>query len=41
MPGYAMFMNDMFTKKRLISFEDDDRMQYCSAIVTRSVVQKK
>ena len=41
MPGYAMFMNDMFTKKRLISFEDDDRMQYCSAIAIRSLVQKK
>jgi len=39
MPGYAKFMKD--TKKRLISFEDDDQMQHCSAISTRSFVQKK
>ena len=26
MPGYAMFMKDMVTKKILVSFEDDDRM---------------
>ena len=32
-------MKDMVTKKRLVSFEDDDRMKYCSAISTRSLVQ--
>ena len=41
MPGYAKFMKDLVTKKRLITFEDDDRMQQCSAIATRSLVQKK
>ena len=41
MPGYAKFMKDLVTKKRLVTFEDDDRMQLCSAIATRSLVQKK
>ena len=41
MPGYAKFMKDMVTKKRSVSFKDDDRMQYCSVIATRSLVQKK
>ena len=41
MPGYAMFLKDLVTKKRLVTFEDDDRMQHCSAIATRSLVQKK
>ena len=41
MPGYAKFMKDMVTKKRSVSFEDDDRLQHCSAISTRSLVQKK
>ncbi|XP_069154374.1 uncharacterized protein [Solanum lycopersicum] len=41
MRGYAKFMKDMVTKKRSTSFEDDDRMQHCSAIATRSLVQKK
>ena len=40
MPGYAKFMKDLVTKKRSVTFEDDDRMQHCSAIATRSVVQK-
>ena len=40
-PGYAKFIKDIFTKKRLVTFEDDDRMQHCSAIATRSIVQKK
>ncbi|KAK4716580.1 hypothetical protein R3W88_014918 [Solanum pinnatisectum] len=40
-PGYAKFMKDMVTKKRTVSFEDDDRLQHCSAIATRSLVQKK
>ena len=41
MPGYAKFMKDLVTKKRSVTFEDDDRMQNCSAIATRSLVQKK
>ena len=31
----------MVIKKRSIIFEDDDRMQHCSVIVTRSIVHKK
>ena len=41
MPGYAKFMKDLVTKKISVTFEDDDRMQHCSAIATRSLVQKK
>ena len=41
MPGYAKFMKDMVTKKRSVIFEDDDRMQHCSAISIRFFVQKK
>ena len=41
MPGYAMFMKDLVTKKRSVTFEDDDRMQHCSASATRSLVQRK
>ena len=41
MPGYAKFMKDLVTKKRSITFEDDDRLHHCSAIATRSLVQKK
>ena len=41
MPDYAMSMKDLVTKKRLVTFENDDRMQHCSAIVTRSLVQNK
>ena len=40
-PGYAKFMKDMVKKKISITFEDDDRMQHCNAIATRSLVQKK
>ncbi|XP_049345101.1 uncharacterized protein LOC125809547 [Solanum verrucosum] len=35
-----VFMKDMVTKKRAVRFEDDDRLQHCSAIGTRSLVQK-
>ena len=38
MPGYAKFMKELVTKKRLVTVEDDDRMQHCSAISTRSLV---
>ena len=42
MPGYAKFMKDLVTKKRSVTFEDDDdSLQHCSAIATRSLVQKK
>ena len=41
MLGYAKFMKDLVTKKRSITFEDDDSMQHCSDIATRSLVQKK
>jgi len=41
MPGYAKFMKDLVTKKRVVSFENDKRLQHCSAIATRSLVQKK
>ena len=34
-------MKDLVTKKRLITFEVDDRMQHCSVIATRSLVQNK
>ena len=40
-PGYAKFMKDQVKKKRLVTFEDDDRMQNCSVIATRSLLQKK
>uniref|UniRef100_M1DZG5 Integrase core domain containing protein n=1 Tax=Solanum tuberosum TaxID=4113 RepID=M1DZG5_SOLTU len=38
MPGYEKFMKDMVTKKRSVSFEDDDRLQHYSSIATRSLV---
>ncbi|XP_069146892.1 uncharacterized protein [Solanum lycopersicum] len=41
MSGYAKFMKDLVTKKRSVTFEDDDRMHHYSAIFTRSLVQKK
>ena len=34
-------MKHLVTKKRSVTFEDDDRLQHCSAIATRSLVQKK
>ena len=41
MPDYANFMKDLVKKKRSVTFKDDDTMQHCSAIATRSLVQKK
>ncbi|XP_069145538.1 uncharacterized protein [Solanum lycopersicum] len=41
MTSYAKFMKDMVTKKRSACFEEDYRMQHCSVIATRSLVQKK
>ena len=40
-PGYAKFMKDLLTNKRSVTFEGYDRMQHCSAIATRFLVQKK
>ena len=40
-PSYAKFIKDLVTKKISVTFEDDDRMQHCSAIAPRSLVQKK
>ena len=41
MSGYDKFMKDMVTKKRSVSFVNDDRKQHCSDISTRSLVHKK
>ncbi|XP_049373455.1 uncharacterized protein LOC125838442 [Solanum verrucosum] len=41
MSGYAKFMKDLVTRKRVVSFENCERLQHCSAISTRSLVQKK
>ncbi|XP_049368385.1 uncharacterized protein LOC125833281 [Solanum verrucosum] len=41
MPGYAKFMKDLVTKTRAINFKNDERLQHCRAISTRSRVHKK
>ena len=41
MPSYVKFMKDLVTKKRSVTFEDDGRMQHCSAIATISLVIRK
>ncbi|XP_049363276.1 uncharacterized protein LOC125828014 [Solanum verrucosum] len=41
MPGYAKFMKVLVTKKRAVSFKNDERLQHCSAIANGSLVQKK
>lgn len=41
MHGYAKFMRDMVTKKRTVTFEDDERFPHCSAIARRTLVQNK
>uniref|UniRef100_M1DKU7 Integrase core domain containing protein n=1 Tax=Solanum tuberosum TaxID=4113 RepID=M1DKU7_SOLTU len=40
MSGYAKFMKELVTKKRVVSFENDEKMQHCSAIATRSMKQE-
>ena len=40
-PGYPKHMKDQVTKKRSFTIKDYNRMQHCSAIATRSLVQKK
>ena len=37
---YRRFIT-MLKQTRSVTFEDDDRLQHCSAIATRSLVQKK
>ncbi|XP_016546195.1 uncharacterized protein LOC107846278 [Capsicum annuum] len=41
MPGYAKYMKDLVTKKRAVSYEPVDNLHPCSAISTRSLVQKR
>ncbi|XP_055814476.1 uncharacterized protein LOC129884153 [Solanum dulcamara] len=41
MPGYAKFMKDLITKKKMVSFEPTNNLPHCSAIATRFLVQKK
>ncbi|XP_049373333.1 uncharacterized protein LOC125838311 [Solanum verrucosum] len=41
MPGYGKLMKDLVTKKRVVNFENDERLQHCNAIATRSFVQNK
>ncbi|XP_049368641.1 uncharacterized protein LOC125833521 [Solanum verrucosum] len=41
MPGYAKFMKDLVTKKRAVSINLTNHIHHCSAISTRSLVQKK
>ncbi|XP_047267310.1 uncharacterized protein LOC124897818 [Capsicum annuum] len=41
MPGYAKFIKDLVTKKRIVSYELVDNLYHCGAILTRSMVQKK
>ncbi|XP_049370434.1 uncharacterized protein LOC125835359 [Solanum verrucosum] len=41
MSGYAKFMKDLVTKKMADSFEDEEKLQHCSAISTTSFMQKK
>ncbi|XP_047263651.1 uncharacterized protein LOC124896157 [Capsicum annuum] len=41
MSGYAKFVKDPVMKKRAVSYKLMDNLHYCSAISTRSLVQKK
>ncbi|XP_047256170.1 uncharacterized protein LOC124888930 [Capsicum annuum] len=41
MSRYAKFMKDLLIKKRAVSYEPVDNLHHCSAIATRSLVQKK
>ncbi len=41
MTSYDKFMEDMVKKDRLVSFEDDDRMQHCSVIAKRLLCKGK
>ena len=41
MPGYAKFMKDLVTKKRSVTFEDDNKMQHYSAILQHFSYKRK
>ncbi|XP_055836409.1 uncharacterized protein LOC129905048 [Solanum dulcamara] len=41
MSGYAKFMKDVITNKRMVSFQPVDNLHHCIAIATRSLVKKK
>ncbi|XP_055814564.1 uncharacterized protein LOC129884259 [Solanum dulcamara] len=41
MPGYAKFIKDLFTTKRMIYFEPVDNLHHYSVVATRSLVEKK
>ncbi|XP_049372491.1 uncharacterized protein LOC125837400 [Solanum verrucosum] len=41
MPGYAKFMKDLVTKKKVVNIDLTDNVHHYSAIATRSLVQKK
>lgn len=41
MTGYAKFIKDLVSKKRIVSYELVDNFHICSAIALRSLVQKK
>ncbi|XP_047251339.1 uncharacterized protein LOC124886562 [Capsicum annuum] len=41
MSGYMKFMKDLVMKKREVCYEPVDNLHHCSAISTRSLVQKK
>lgn len=40
MPGFAMFIKDLVTKKRMVNQELAHDLHHCGAIVTRSLMQK-
>ncbi|XP_049394633.1 uncharacterized protein LOC125858904 [Solanum stenotomum] len=41
MSGYAKFMKNLVTKNKAVNFENEEKLQHCSVISTRSLVQKK
>lgn len=41
MTGYTKLMEDLVTKKWMESFKTVDKVHYCSALVSRSLVEKK
>jgi len=40
-PRYAKFMKDLATKKRVVSFANEEKLQHCSVIATWPLVQKE
>lgn len=41
MPRYAKFLNDLVTKKQIVSFKTTNNMHYYSVIASQSFIQKK